>query len=238
MASPVLRGFQDTRRHVRTPESPRLLAERTRHMSTLIRWPKSRLCPPFCPPFKVVFRPQGDIRGYRGRQETGRFYWRFLFCSGKSEGKNGSGGERSNPLATRAWVEGEKITYAQRSTKENSNSEIIFVPFCGLTCQVVNGGDDPERNCGDESGGGDGENPGPDDAACDAPLYRGQPSCGTDADDRASNCVSGRNGCAGEGDVRECQGGGGLGAEAADGFEFRNLSSHRAHDAPASRHRS
>src|ERR1041385_5352767 len=52
-----------------------------------------------CPPFKVVFRPQGDNKGYRGRQGTGRFYWRFLFCSGKPEGKDRSGGERSNPLS-------------------------------------------------------------------------------------------------------------------------------------------
>lgn len=68
-------------------------------MSTLICWPKRRCCPPFCPPFEVVFRPQGNTKGYRGRQETGLFYWRFLFCSGKPEGKNGSGGERSNPLS-------------------------------------------------------------------------------------------------------------------------------------------
>ena len=65
----------------------------------------------------MVFRPQGDIRGYRGRQETGRFYWRFLFCSGKPEGKNGSEGERSNPLS-----------YA--GSKRGRRDVPLFTPFC------------------------------------------------------------------------------------------------------------
>ena len=97
--APFLRGFQDTRGHIRIRKI-RLLAERTRHMSTVDTLAQATvLCPPFCPPFEMVFRPQGDNKGYRGRQETGRFYWRFLFCSGKPEGKDRSGGERSNPLS-------------------------------------------------------------------------------------------------------------------------------------------
>ena len=51
--------------------------------------------------------------------------------------------------------------------------------------------DDPEGDRGDEGGGGDRKDPGPDDPAGDAPLYGGQPSRGAYADDRPGDCVSG-----------------------------------------------
>ena len=45
-----------------------------------------------------------------------------------------------------------------------------FCAFLWLTQKFVQAGDDPIRHGGDEAGGGDGENPGPDNAAGDAPF--------------------------------------------------------------------
>ena len=47
----------------------------------------------------------------------------------------------------------------------------------------MNCGDDPERKGSDECGGGNCENPGPDDAARDAPFHRRQATSCADADD-------------------------------------------------------
>jgi len=77
----------------------------------------------------MVFRPQGDNKGYRGRQETGRFYWRFLFCSGKPEGKDRSGGERSNPLS-----------YAGLNKIAGFKEVLRNAPFLTLFVTLVNDG--------------------------------------------------------------------------------------------------
>jgi len=52
----------------------------------------------------MVFGTQVDNKEYKGRQEQAVF---FRFCSGKPEGKNGSRGERSNPLSYAGLIEGE-----------------------------------------------------------------------------------------------------------------------------------
>lgn len=82
----------------------------------------------------------------------------------------------------------------------------------------MNRRDDPEGHGCHEGSGGDREDPGPDDATRNAPLDGRKTACGADADDRARNCVCGRDRRAGERDVskRECRRG--LGAESANGF--------------------
>ncbi len=79
-----------------------------------------------CPPFEMVFGTQGDNKEYRGRQETGRFYWCFLFCSGKPEGKNRSGGERSNPLS---YAGLNKIACFKEVHKKCTPFLPLFVPL-------------------------------------------------------------------------------------------------------------
>ena len=60
---------------------------------------------------------------------------------------------------------------AQKALMIRLNSCSFLCLFCGLTRQAVDGLDDPERDCGNQSGGGDGKNPGPDDSSGDAPFY-------------------------------------------------------------------
>jgi len=92
-------------------------------------WPKATvLCPAFVPLSKW-FSGKGDTREHRGRQETGRFYWCFLFCSGKPEGKDRSGGERSNPLS-----------YAGLNKIAGFKEVLRNAPFLTLFVTLVNDG--------------------------------------------------------------------------------------------------
>src|ERR1700675_702354 len=88
-----------------------------------------------------------------------------------------------------------------------------------------------------DSGAGDGENPGPEDALGDAPAHGGDASRGADSGNGAGDDVGGadRDARARSADQRER--GGGFRSEAAEWSELRNFLAHRLYDAPASGHR-
>src|SRR5467141_1058760 len=60
-----------------------------------------------------------------------------------------------------------------------------------LPCQKLDGA---ENNRAKEGGAGDGEYPGPDDAASDSPADRGKTTRSSDADNGAGNRVRGADG--------------------------------------------
>jgi hypothetical protein len=69
-------------------------------MSTLIRWPKPRYCVPlFVPLLKWFLGHKGTTRDTEGDKKQAVFIGVFYFVQENPEGKDRSGGERSNPLS-------------------------------------------------------------------------------------------------------------------------------------------
>src|SRR5260221_14453384 len=80
--------------------------------------------------------------------------------------------------------------------------------------------------------GGDGEDPGPDDASGDAPADGREAMQGAYADDGSGDGVSGADGDAGEGGTEEGGGSRAPATETAKGLEFGDLLPHGVDDAP------
>src|SRR5690606_29699883 len=78
-----------------------------------------------------------------------------------------------------------------------------------------------------------GDYPGDDDIAGDAPADRGDPARGADADDGAGDRVSGRDRDAEEGRCEERDRAARFGAKALHWGEASDLGTHRMHDAPS-----
>src|ERR1700674_963452 len=93
-----------------------------------------------------------------------------------------------------------------------------------------------EESGADESGTGDGQYPGPDDASCDAPTNGGEaPRC-SDAHNCARDGVRGANRNAEVRGADEGKRSGGLGGETAEGSELSNALAHSLDDAPSAGH--
>ncbi len=93
-----------------------------------------------------------------------------------------------------------------------------------------------KKNGSKESGAGDGEYPGPDDAASDSPADRGKTARSSNADNGAGDRVRGADGDAKGGGADEGEAASGLGREAAEGIELGDALAHGLDDAPAARH--
>jgi len=93
--------------------------------------------------------------------------------------------------------------------------------------------DQQESTCSDDSGGGDGENPGPDDASGHAPTDGRQAVNGANADNRAGDGMSGADWDASQGGAEKRDGAGALRAEAAERLKLGNFLAHGVNNAPA-----
>src|SRR5256885_6564975 len=89
----------------------------------------------------------------------------------------------------------------------------------------------------DQGGAGDGEDPGHDDAARNAPTNGGEPTRGADADDCAGDGVRGADRNAEERVADDGEATGGFGGEASEGRELGDALAHGLDDAPAAGHR-
>src|SRR5579864_2836011 len=88
----------------------------------------------------------------------------------------------------------------------------------------------------EEAGGWDGEDPGPDDAARDAPADGGEALRCADAGDGSGDDVRGADGNAGGGGAEQSERGGGLRSESRERLQLGDALAHGAHNAPASGH--
>ena len=91
--------------------------------------------------------------------------------------------------------------------------------------------DGESRSC-HQSGCGDGDDPGPHDAASDSPTNGGQAVNGADSYDGPRDGVGGADGNAREGGGKQSDGAGGFGAKPANGFELGDSLPHGFYDAP------
>src|SRR5882672_1615798 len=98
--------------------------------------------------------------------------------------------------------------------------------------------DGVENNGSEEGCAGDGEYPGPDDAASDTPADSGKAARSSDADNGARDRVRGADGNAKSGCADEGEPTGGFGRETAEGIELGDALAHGLDDAPAARHSS
>ena len=98
------------------------------------------------------------------------------------------------------------------------------------------GCEEVEESGADQGGPGDGEDPGPDNAAGDAPADGGKAARGADADDSASDRVCCTDGDAESGVHDEGKAAGRFRCEAAEGGELRYALAHGLDDAPAACH--
>src|SRR5579872_3280865 len=88
----------------------------------------------------------------------------------------------------------------------------------------------------EEAGGGDGEDPGPDDAAREAPADGCEALRCSDAGDGSGDDVRGAHGNSGGGGTEQSERGGGLRGESGEGLQLGDALAHGAHHAPASGH--
>src|SRR3954451_5033861 len=92
--------------------------------------------------------------------------------------------------------------------------------------------DDP-RHRAEDGRHGDGQDPGDQDATCDAPPDGSRALARADAHDGARDDLGGRHRHPEMRGSEEDRGAGGLRGEAVDGFELRDSLPHRPHDPPA-----
>src|SRR5258706_9149319 len=95
----------------------------------------------------------------------------------------------------------------------------------------------PENTGAEDAGGGDGQDPGPDDLAGHAPADGREPPGGADADDRAGDGMGGRDRDAVVRGDEDRGRGAALGGEAALRLQLRDLRAHGVDDAPAAEER-
>ncbi len=93
-----------------------------------------------------------------------------------------------------------------------------------------------EDTSADQGSAGDGEYPGPDDAAGDAPADGGEAARGADADDSARDGVCGADRDAKDRVHDQREAAGGFRREAAEGSELGDALAHGLDDAPAASH--
>src|SRR5579872_834673 len=92
---------------------------------------------------------------------------------------------------------------------------------------------DDEGHTGDECGGGDGEDPGPDDASGDAPSNGGKAVSRTYSHNCSRDGVGRADRDSGQSGGEERDGASGFGTESTDGFELGDAGSHGMDDAPS-----
>src|SRR5437016_1836088 len=96
--------------------------------------------------------------------------------------------------------------------------------------------DELEEGGTEESGAGDGQDPGVYDAAGDAPADGGEAASSTDADDGARDGVGGADGDAEDGVRDEGEAAGGFRSKAPEGSEFGDALAHGFDNAPSPGH--
>ena len=93
-----------------------------------------------------------------------------------------------------------------------------------------------EKAGADKGGAWDGENPGPDNSAGDAPADGGKAAGGADTDDGAGDGVGGADGDAESGVHHEGKAAGSFRRKTTEGCELGDALAHGSYDAPAAGH--
>ena len=93
-----------------------------------------------------------------------------------------------------------------------------------------------KKNGSKQSGAGDGEDPGPDDAAGDTPANSGKTARSSDADDGACDRMRSADRDAKSGCADESESTSGFRREAAKGIELGDALAHGLDDAPSAGH--
>src|SRR5216683_5771696 len=112
----------------------------------------------------------------------------------------------------------------------------MAVPFFGGGISAKENGEEAEDAGADQGCAGNGEHPGPHDAARDAPAYRGESARSAHANNRAGDGVRGAHRNAEVRGAREGERAGGLRGESAKWGELGDALPHGFDDAPAPGH--